>query len=123
MKTLLAALLWSLTLSAATVEVATYDHVKEVIGHSSRYSVVVLGTDHCPFCKITMEAIRKLDPKYDVKAQFMYVNLDQNEEARIDYNVFATPNVLFFGPEGTLIEQKIGGLNEIGFAKKLDAFK
>jgi thiol-disulfide isomerase/thioredoxin len=116
-------LLCGVSLFAADIEVTSYDNVKNMIKNSSKYSIVVLGNDHCPFCKITMESVKKLDQKYNAKAQFFYINLDQNEEARSDYSVHATPNLLFFTPEGKLIEQKIGGLNEIGFAKKLDTFK
>ncbi len=116
-------LLCGISLFAADIEVTSYDNMKNMIKNSSKYSIVVLGNDHCPFCKITMESVKKLDPKYNEKAQFFYINLDQNEEARSDYSVHATPNVLFFTPDGKLMEQKIGGLNEIGFAKKIDSFR
>jgi thiol-disulfide isomerase/thioredoxin len=116
-------LLCGISLFAADIEVTSYDNVKNMIKNSSKYSIVVLGNDHCPFCKITMESVKKLDPKYNEKAQFFYINLDQNEEARSDYSVHATPNILFFTPDGKLMEQKIGGLNEIGFAKKIDSFR
>lgn len=120
---LLAGLMFCISLFGADIQVASYDNVKDMIKNSSKYSIVVLGNDHCPFCKITMESVKKLDSKYNAKAQFFYINLDQNEEARSDYSVHATPNILFFTPEGKLFEQKIGGYNEIGFAKKLDTFK
>ncbi|MDD2828694.1 MAG: thioredoxin family protein [Sulfuricurvum sp.] len=115
-------LVCGVSLFAANIEVTSYDNVKKAIKNSSKYSVVVLGNDPCPFCKITMESVKKLDQKYNEKAQFFYINLDFNEEARSDYSVFATPNVLFFSADGKLLEQKIGGLNEIGFAKKIDSF-
>jgi thiol-disulfide isomerase/thioredoxin len=100
-----------------------YDDVKKLIKNSGKYSVVVLGTDYCPFCKMTMESIQKLDPKYDTKAQFFYVNIDFDEEAKSDYAVRATPNIVFFAPDGKLLEKRIGGMNEIGFAKRLDGLK
>ncbi|MDD3595500.1 MAG: thioredoxin family protein [Sulfuricurvum sp.] len=114
-------LLYGISLFAADIQVASYDNVKLMVKNSPKYSVVILGTDHCPFCKITMESVKKLDPKYNDKAQFFYINLDQNEEAKNDYEVTATPNILFFAPKGRLLEKKIGGLNEIGFEKKLNS--
>ena len=111
-----------ISLYSAEIEVASYDTLKTQLKESTKLTVVILGNDHCPFCKITMSSVKKLDPKYNEKARFFYLNLDQNEQAREDYSVFATPNVLFFSPDGKLLEQKIGGLNEIGFAKKIDMF-
>jgi len=120
MSKLLIGLLLATSLFAADIQIVSYDVMKQTVKHPSKYTIVVLGNDHCPFCKITMESVKKLDPKYDPKTQFLYVNIERNEQAKIDYAVTATPNLLFFSPDGKLIEQKIGGLNEIGFAKKLD---
>lgn len=123
MKKLLLILAGSVILFAANIQKKPYDEVKIAVKNPSKYSVVILGTDFCPFCKLTMEAVQKLDAKYDAKAQFFYVNIDFDEEAKSDYAVHATPNVLFFAPNGKLLEKKIGGMNEIGFAKKLDAIE
>jgi thioredoxin-related protein len=121
MKKILLGVLCTISLFAADVQKKPYDEVKNLVKNPSKYSVVVLGTDYCPFCKITIESIKKLDAKYDTKAQFFYVNIDFDDEAKTDYAVRATPNILFFAPNGKLIEKKIGGMNEIGFAKKLDS--
>jgi thiol-disulfide isomerase/thioredoxin len=121
MKKLAFVLLCGAALFAANVQKKPYDYVKEAVKNTSKYSVIVLGTDYCPFCKMTMEGIQKLDAKYDAKTQFFYVNIDFDDEAKSDYAVHATPNILFFAPNGKLIDKKVGGMNEIGFAKKLDA--
>lgn len=121
MKKLAFVLLCSMALFAANIQKKPYDYVKEAVKNQSKYSVVVLGVDYCPFCKITMEGIQKLDARYETKVQFFYVNIDFDEEAKSDYAVHATPNILFFAPNGKLLEKKIGGMNEIGFAKKLNA--
>lgn len=121
MKKLAFVLLCTASLFAANIQKKPYDEVKTAVKNPSKYSVVVLGVDYCPFCKMTSEGIQKLDTKYDAKVQFFYVNIDFDEEAKSDYAVRATPNILFFAPGGKLLEKKIGGMNEIGFAKKLDA--
>lgn len=122
-KSVLFLLLLTVFAFGAQVQKKPYDDVKKLIKNSGKYSVVILGTDYCPFCKMTMESIQKLDPKYDSKAQFFYVNIDFDEEAKSDYNVRATPNIVFFAPDGKLLEKRIGGMNEIGFSKRLDGLK
>lgn len=123
MKKLLLVAFCAVSMYAGEVLKKPYDEVKNLVKSGSKYSVVVLGTDYCPFCKTTIESVKKLDAKYDSKAQFFYVNIDFDEEAKSDYGVRATPNILFFAPDGKLLEKRIGGMNEIGFAKKLDALK
>ncbi len=122
MKKLLIGIVCAVSLFAADIQKKPYDEVKNLIKSPSKYSIVVLGTDYCPFCKTTIESVKKLDAKYDAKAQFFYVNIDFDDEAKSDYSVRATPNILFFAPDGKLLEKRVGGMNEIGFAKKLDAF-
>lgn len=123
MKKLFVFMLLCAALFGAQIQKKPYDDVKAAVKSSGKYSIVVLGVDYCPFCKMTMESIKKLDQKYDAKADFFYVDIDFDTEAKSDYSVRATPNILFFAPGGKLIEKKIGGMNEIGFAKRLDVVK
>lgn len=115
-------ILCAVALFAANIQKKPYDDVKSLVKNDKKYSVVVLGVDWCPFCKATMEGVSKLDAKYEAKVQFFYVNLDFDEEAKSDYSVRATPNILFFAPGGKLLEKKVGGMNDIGFVKKFDSF-
>ena len=73
--------------------------------------------DWCGPCRMLAPVLAELAEKYEGKAVFVKVNVDENEEAAIAYGVSSIPNVIAF-KGGQVVD------NQLGFAPEaaMEAF-
>ncbi len=117
MKSILALILCSLALSAATLSKGSYPAFKNPIPMKAK--VVILGTSWCHFCVATEEAVKNLPASLDTKVSFQAIDIEVHEGASTEFNVRGTPTILFYDAKNNLVTKRMGGMNEVGLLKKL----
>ena len=63
--------------------------------------------DWCGPCKMLAPVLGELSEKYEGKAVFVKVNVDENEEAAIEHRISSIPNVIAF-KGGKAVSNQLG---------------
>lgn len=84
-------------------------------------NVVCFWSSDCKHCQILMPLIKKLS-EYEIfnkKLRFYKINIDDNTKTADNYNIEATPDLLFF-KDGKIIGKTRGAVSEELLMNKLD---
>jgi len=91
----------------------------EVI-NSSLPVLVDLWAPWCGPCRMLAPVIEILAGKYEGKAKFCRVNVDDNPQTAAKYKVMSIPTVMLF-KGGEVVDTVIGAVSEQALEPKLDA--
>ena len=81
--------------------------LKDLIKVSEVPVVVDFYADWCGPCRMLAPVLAELAEKYEGKAVFVKVNVDENEEAAMAYGISSIPNVLAF-KDGQVVDSQLG---------------
>ena len=76
----------------------------------------------CGPCQMLAPILANLDKKYNDEVEFYKVNVDENQDAAIRYNVSSVPTLIFF-KNGEEIERQVGYMEEDEFSKLIEEIK
>lgn len=82
----------------------------EVI-NSQKSVFVDFWAEWCGPCKSISPTVEELSNEYDSKVDFVKVNVDQNNELALQYNVFSIPTLVIFR-NGKVVAQAIGAASK-----------
>ena len=82
--------------------------------------LVDLWAPWCGPCRMVTPVIESLAGKYDGKAKFCRVNVDENPQTAAKYGVMSIPTLMFF-KGGDVVDTVIGAVSEQALQSKLDA--
>ena len=99
--------------------ISTGDFAAQVEGDASGAVVVDFTATWCPPCKMLAPVFEKVADKYEGKARFYKVDVDQDVEVAAKYGVQTIPNLLFFH-NGQVVDQSVGYVNEAQLSAKVD---
>jgi len=88
-----------------------------------KYSMVIVDcwADWCPPCKMLEPIIESLAGKYAGKIVFGKLDVDQNKEVAVKYNVMSIPTLLVF-KNGKDIDRIIGAMPESVLEDRIKAY-
>ena len=89
-------------------DLADADFEKEVL-KSSVPVLVDFWAPWCGPCKSIAPVIEQLAQEYEGKLKVVKINVDQNKEAAMRYNVRGIPNLILF-KNGDSVEQMVGAV-------------
>jgi len=81
--------------------------------------VVDFTATWCPPCKMLAPVLDRVSEKYEGKAKFFKVDVDENPETAGKYGVSTIPNLLFF-KDGQVVDQSVGYVAEGALSSKVD---
>ncbi len=81
--------------------------------------VVDFTATWCPPCKMLAPVFERVADKYEGKAKFFKVDVDQNVEVAAKYGVSTIPNLLFF-KDGQVVGQNVGFIPEGQLSSKVE---
>ena len=82
--------------------------------------LVDLWAPWCGPCRMVAPVIESLAGKYEGKAKFCRVNVDENPQTAAKYGVMSIPTLMFF-KGGEVVDTVIGAVSEQALEPKLDA--
>ena len=82
--------------------------------------LVDLWAPWCGPCRMVAPVIESLAGKYEGKAKFCRVNVDENPQTAAKYGVMSIPTLMFF-KGGEVVDTVIGAVSEQALQPKLDA--
>jgi thioredoxin 1 len=74
----------------------------------------------CMPCEMLAPVLDEMDKKYRESIEIFKVNVDENQESAMRYNIQSIPTILFF-KEGEEIERQDGYLDEKEFSKLIES--
>lgn len=99
-------------------ELSTQDFANAV--ESSDGTVVVDFTaTWCGPCKMLAPVFERVADKYEGRAKFFKLDIDQNVEVAAKYGVTTIPNLLFF-KDGEVVGQSVGYIGEGQLSSKVE---
>lgn len=84
---------------------------EEVLKNNDKLVVIDFFATWCMPCQMLTPILSKISEKYDEKAEFFKVNVDENQDAAMRYGVESVPTLIFF-KDGKEIERQVGLLSE-----------
>lgn len=81
--------------------------------------VVDFTATWCPPCKMLAPVLDRVSEKYEGRAKFFKVDVDENPETAGKYGVSTIPNILFF-KDGQVVDQSVGYVAEGALSGKVD---
>ena len=101
------------------VDVSDQTFESEVI-KSSLPVLLDLWAPWCGPCRMVAPVIESLEAKYDGKAKFCRLNVDENPQTAAKYRIMSIPTLMFF-KNGEAADTVIGAVPERVLQPKLDA--
>jgi thioredoxin 1 len=93
--------------SSAQIVVGTDSNWKNEVEGSNLPVMVDFWAPWCGPCRMVSPVIEKLAGKYSGKIKVVKVNVDDNQELAIKYNVMSIPTIMLF-KGGKAVDQAIG---------------
>ncbi len=103
----------------AAIELTDANFQSEVLD-SNLPVLVDFWAEWCGPCRAIAPIISELATEYSGKAKIGKVDVDNNPETAMKYNVRSIPTLLFF-VDGQVRDQMIGAANKREYQKKLDS--
>jgi thioredoxin 1 len=69
--------------------------------------IALFWADWCPLCIILLETFKVLAEKYSDKFNFVTINIDENQEISLLYNIIGVPTVIAYS-DGEIIDVRPG---------------
>ena len=91
----------------------------EVLG-SNKVTLVDLWAEWCGPCKAMTPVVEELSAEYDGKAVIGKLNVDDNPEVPMQYNVRGIPTFLLF-KNGELKDKVVGATTKQALKERIDA--
>ena len=102
-----------------SAQIINQGNFEEVVLKSDKPVLVDFFAEWCGPCKMAAPVLDKLAEDYKEKAVIVKVNVDQNQELAMKYNVMSIPTVILFNG-GEEKDRKIGFAGEQGYKDMLD---
>ncbi len=102
--------------SAATIEKSKVENIDVNVADSDTASlankekVVVLDffATWCGPCKAMAPAMDEMEKKYGEKIEFKKIDVDQNKELAMEFQISGVPTLVIVSPEGEIINKLVG---------------
>lgn len=88
--------------------------------NSAKVVMVDFWATWCGPCKAISPVIDEIASEYEGKALVCKCNVDECDEAPMNYNIRSIPTLLFF-KNGELVDRHVGVISKAELAAKLDA--
>jgi len=95
------------------------DSFASSVENASGVVVVDFTATWCPPCKMLAPVLDRVSEKYEGRAKFFKVDVDENPETAGKYGVSTIPNILFF-KDGQVVDQSVGYVAEGALSGKVD---
>lgn len=120
MRILLAAVLLAINAGAAHAELpsATAATVNQVL-ISGKPTVIDLGARTCIPCKKMAPILEGLSKEYQGKANVLFIDVHDDQEAAQKFRVQMIPTQIFFNAQGKEVKRHIGFFNKDEIVKEL----
>ena len=101
------------------MEVANKERFNEVLAQGG-VTLVDFFADWCGPCKMLSPVLQKLSERYEGKVNFIKVNVDDEMELAVKYNITSIPNMILF-KDGEPFNQLIGFNAEPALVKFIES--
>ncbi len=105
-------------MESATVVTGTTENWNKEVLDSSVPVLVDFWAAWCGPCRMVSPIIEKLANKYEGKVKVVKVNVDDNQELAMKFNVMSIPTIMLFNG-GKILDQQIGAAPTEYFEKFL----
>lgn len=97
----------------------TLDNFEEEVENSSLPVLVDFWADWCGPCKMIAPIIEQLADEFDGKVKIAKVNVDDNRDLAMRYQVMSIPTLILF-KDGEVVNQAVGAKPKGELAKMLE---
>ena len=87
---------------------------------SDKLSLIDFWADWCGPCRAIGPVVEELSKEYNGKVNVGKVNVDQNPNLSINYNITSIPAILFI-KDGKVVDKQIGAVPKSVLDKKIQA--
>ncbi|KPJ82703.1 MAG: thioredoxin [Spirochaetes bacterium DG_61] len=91
------------------------------INVSEKLVIVDMWADWCGPCKIMEPVLEEIAEEHSEKVKVIKINIDQNQETPIKFNVMNIPTLLFF-KDGKEVDRIIGAVPKKQLNKKIENY-
>lgn len=97
----------------------TDDSFDDEVLNSDKPVLVDFWAEWCGPCRMVSPIVEELAEEYDGKAKFAKVDVDENADISMEYNIRSIPSLLIF-KDGEVVDQVVGAVPKSQLKKKLD---
>ncbi len=103
----------------ADVQFTDANFEEEVLNHKGAV-LVDFFAPWCGPCKMMAPTIEKLAGEYEGKVKVGEINVDENSEVSMKYEIQSIPTLIFF-KDGEVVDKMVGFQSEEALKQKLDS--
>jgi thioredoxin 1 len=104
----------------AEITNTTDERFEHDVNQAGKLVIVDLWADWCGPCKMMEPVLEEIAHEHAEKLKVMKINIDQNQETPIRFNVMNIPTLLLF-KDGKEVDRIIGALPKNQLSKKIEA--
>ncbi len=97
----------------------TEDTFDDEVLNSDLPVLVDFWAEWCGPCRMVSPIVEELADEYEGKAKFAKVDVDENADISMEYNIRSIPSLLLF-KNGEVVDQVVGAVPKSQLKKKLD---
>lgn len=95
---------------------------QEIVLDSDKLAVVDFWAEWCGPCRMITPIIDELATEYEGSVNIGKVNVDQNSDVSMKYQVRSIPTILLI-KGGEIVDKHVGTISKAKLAEKIDAHK